>query len=80
MSISKPRLQPYHFSAYETHGGTTDGEALMGSIYSLYLLCITPTMSSSSKTSPSTKKCSDFPGGPVVKNLPCNAVDEGSIP
>ena len=31
-------------------------------------------------TSPSTKKCSDFPGGPVVKNLPCNAVDERSIP
>ena len=23
---------------------------------------------------------SDFPGGPVVKNLPCNVEDEGSIP
>ena len=22
----------------------------------------------------------DFPGGPVVKNLPCNAGDKGSIP
>ena len=22
----------------------------------------------------------DFPGGPVVKNLPCNAGDAGSIP
>ena len=22
----------------------------------------------------------DFPGCPVVKNLPCNAGDEGSIP
>ena len=22
----------------------------------------------------------DFPGGPVVKNLPCNAGDRGSIP
>ena len=22
----------------------------------------------------------DFPGGPVVKNLPCNARDPGSIP
>ena len=22
----------------------------------------------------------DFPGGPVVKNPPCNAVDTGSIP
>ena len=22
----------------------------------------------------------DFPGGPVVKNLPCNAGDEGLIP
>ena len=22
----------------------------------------------------------DFPGGPVVKNPPCNAGDEGSIP
>ena len=22
----------------------------------------------------------DFPGGPVVKNLPCNAGDQGSIP
>ena len=22
----------------------------------------------------------DFPGGPVVKNLPCNAGDMGSIP
>ena len=22
----------------------------------------------------------DFPGGPVVKNLPCNAEDMGSIP
>ena len=22
----------------------------------------------------------DLPGGPVVKNLPCNAGDEGSIP
>ena len=22
----------------------------------------------------------DFPGGPVVKNLPCNAGDVGSIP
>ena len=22
----------------------------------------------------------DFPGGPVVKNLPCNARDTGSIP
>ena len=23
--------------------------------------------------------CWDFPGGPVVKNLPCNAGDSGSI-
>ena len=22
----------------------------------------------------------DFPGGPVIKNLPCNAGDAGSIP
>ena len=22
----------------------------------------------------------DFPGGPVVKNLPCNAADTGLIP
>ena len=27
------------------------------------------------------KSCSgDFPGGPVAKNLPCNAEDEGSHP
>ena len=25
-------------------------------------------------------QCGDFPGGPVVKNLPCNAVDTGLIP
>ena len=25
-------------------------------------------------------KCGDFPGGPVVKNLPCNAGDAGLIP
>ena len=25
-------------------------------------------------------QCGDFPGGPVVKNLPCNAGDAGSIP
>ena len=25
-------------------------------------------------------KVLDFPGGPVVKNLPCNAGDKGSIP
>ena len=25
-------------------------------------------------------KTGDFPGGPVVKNLPCNAGDKGSIP
>ena len=25
-------------------------------------------------------ECRDFPGGPVVKNLPCNARDTGSIP
>ena len=24
--------------------------------------------------------CRDFPGSPVVKNLPCNAGDVGSIP
>ena len=30
MSINKPRLQPYHFRAYETHGGSTDDKALMG--------------------------------------------------
>ena len=24
--------------------------------------------------------CRDFPGGPVVKNLPCNAGNVGSIP
>ena len=26
------------------------------------------------------KKVRGFPGGPVVKNLPCNAGDTGSIP
>ena len=26
------------------------------------------------------KKHRDFPGGPVVKNLPCNGKDEGLIP
>ena len=26
------------------------------------------------------KQCWDFPGGPVVKNLPSNAGDVGSIP
>ena len=26
------------------------------------------------------KKCRDFPGGPVVRNPPCNARDTGSIP
>ena len=26
------------------------------------------------------KGCGDFPGGPVIKNLPCNARDVGSIP
>ena len=26
------------------------------------------------------KSCEDFPGGPVVKNLPSNAGDMGSIP
>ena len=26
------------------------------------------------------KNCQDFPGGPVVKNLPCNAGDGGLIP
>ena len=26
------------------------------------------------------KSCSGFLGGPVVKNLPCNAEDTGSIP
>ena len=25
-------------------------------------------------------QCWDFPGGPVVKNLPCNAGDAGSTP
>ena len=30
MSINKPRLQTCHFSAYETHGGSTDHKALMG--------------------------------------------------
>ena len=25
-------------------------------------------------------KIQDFPGGPVVKNLPCNSEDTGSIP
>ena len=25
-------------------------------------------------------RCKDFPGGPVVKNLPSNAGDMGSIP
>ena len=24
--------------------------------------------------------CGDFPGGPVVSNLPCNEGDTGSIP
>ena len=24
--------------------------------------------------------CGNFPGGPVVKNSPCNAGDSGSIP
>ena len=24
--------------------------------------------------------CGDFPGGPVVKNLPCNCRGHGSIP
>ena len=28
----------------------------------------------------SYKEMKDFPGGPVVKNLPCNAGDAGSIP
>ena len=28
----------------------------------------------------SNLKFRDFPGGPVVKNPPCNAGDEGSIP
>ena len=27
-----------------------------------------------------TKMAGDFPGGPVVKNPPCNAGDVGSIP
>ena len=27
-----------------------------------------------------TKDSGDFPGGPVVKNLPCNAGDMSSIP
>ena len=27
-----------------------------------------------------TKQSQDFPGGPMVKNLPCNAEDVGSIP
>ena len=26
------------------------------------------------------KKIGDFPGGPLVKNLPCNTGDMGSIP
>ena len=26
------------------------------------------------------KKHRDFPGGPVVKNLPCNGKDEGLLP
>ena len=26
------------------------------------------------------KRCGDFPGGPVVKNPPSNAGDNGSIP
>ena len=26
------------------------------------------------------KQCRDLPGGPVVKNLPCNTGDPGSIP
>ena len=26
------------------------------------------------------RNCGDFPGGPVVKNLPCNAGDVGSSP
>ena len=26
------------------------------------------------------RKMAGFPGGPVVKNLPCNAGDTGSIP
>ena len=26
------------------------------------------------------KNCKDFPGGPVVENLPANARDTGSIP
>ena len=29
---------------------------------------------------PSNPVCRDFPGGPVVKNPPCNAGDEGLIP
>ena len=29
---------------------------------------------------PKTCKCGDFPGGPVVKNLPTNAGEVGSIP
>ena len=24
--------------------------------------------------------CEDFPGGPVIKNMPCNKGDVGSIP
>ena len=29
---------------------------------------------------PSRTKYRDFPGGPVVKNPPCNVGDQGSIP
>ena len=33
-----------------------------------------------SKNFSGNKETQDFPGGPVVKNLPCNAGDTGSIP
>ena len=39
-----------------------------------------PSSSSPHWTSPSNKNSRDFPGGPVVNSLPCNAGNTGSIP
>ena len=40
---------------------------------------LTPVRMTNIKKS-TNNKCWDFPGGPVVKNLPSNAGDTGSIP
>ena len=57
ISTNKPHAITLPFQCYETHEGSNDGKALICQTYSLYLLCIIPTVRSSSKTSHSIKKC-----------------------